>query len=392
MNIPSSIRALTLDIQQDRWESSRGFVMREIPAPVLDETASPTDALFVILKMHFAGLCGSDRGIWRRDAFSEMIHTSLEREHKTMRILGHEFYGEIVAAGSMVEPLYGLRVGDRVTGDSHVTCGNCFQCRIGQAEVCQNQAILGISIDGIFAEYVKLPARNMWKVRGNIRPEICSIFDPMGNGVHALSKVDVRGKRIAIFGCGQIGLFSVALARRYGATQIIGVDTLPQNLEIARRLGAHETIDILRQEKKNHYDADEQVVGRIMQLTGGRGVDVSFEMAGFNSSVNNSIAVARPGGEVILFGIKDGDMVIPHFSRMVVKGLTIHNVIGRQLFATWQTLDEMLADKKNGLAEVVWNDILQGGTDTMIHLSAFTKELLEERMERFPKLVFDMQA
>src|SRR3990167_2687969 len=144
----STIQALTLDLQQDGWSNSRGFVKREVPQPTLTNDAS------VILKIRFAGLCGSDRGIWNRAAFSEMFQQSLAKEGKSLRILGHEFVGEVIAAGKAVEDLYDIKVGDIVSGDSHVTCGVCFQCRMGEAEVCQDQSILGISLDGIFAEQV----------------------------------------------------------------------------------------------------------------------------------------------------------------------------------------------------------------------------------------------
>src|SRR3989344_8406756 len=164
------VKALTLDIEKNGWEKSRGFVMREVPMPVLDEKKNPDDALAVILKVRFAGVCGSDRGLWYRSAFRDMVHDSLKREKKTLRITGHEFVGEVVEVGSMVPRLYHdpdeknpvkIEKGSLVSGDSHVTCGRCYQCRIGEAHVCLNEAILGISIDGIFAEYVKIPAKNL---------------------------------------------------------------------------------------------------------------------------------------------------------------------------------------------------------------------------------------
>ena len=169
----NTIKALTLDIKKDGWEKSRGFVMRDVPMPVLNEKKNPEDATSVVLKVRFAGVCGSDRGLWYRAAFKDMVQDSLKREKKSMRITGHEFVGEIVSVGSMVRSLYSdtdphnkakIEVGSLVSGDSHVTCGRCYQCRIGEQNVCINEAILGISIDGIFAEYVKIPAKNLWAV------------------------------------------------------------------------------------------------------------------------------------------------------------------------------------------------------------------------------------
>jgi len=298
----------------------------------------------------------------------------------------------VVEAGSKVEALYGISVGNPVSGDSHVTCGKCFQCRMGEAEVCQDQSILGISIDGIYAEYVKVPAKNLWVVDyERVRPEICAMYDPFGNAVHALSKTDVRGARVAVFGCGQIGLFSVLLARHFGAAKVIGIDVNPDNLKMAEALGAHETILVKPEKKEHDYDVDQAVIDQVMKLTYGKGVDVSMEMAGFNSSVNNCIAATRFGGDVILFGIKDGDFVVPNFSRMVVKGITMHNVIGRQIFKTWQIAQRVLSDETNGVQDKMWNVIMKGGQETIIPLSEFSAELLEERMRAYPKLVFDIQ-
>lgn len=386
-----TITALTLDLQQDGWETSRGFIKRQVAMPTLD-TASSLDAVSVIIKIQYAGVCGSDRGIWNRAAFSEMIHQSLEREAKSMRVLGHEFVGEVVEAGSQVEQLYGIKTGETVSGDSHVTCGRCFQCKMAEQEVCQDQAILGISIDGIFAEYVKVPAKNLWAVDlQRVRPEICALYDPFGNAVHSLSKVNVAGARVAIFGCGQIGLFSVLLARNFGAAKIIAIDVNQANLDMAKTLGAHETILLQPSTKANAHDADTEVVAKIMELTYGKGVDVTMEMAGFNSSVNNCIESTRFGGDVILFGIKDGDFVIPNFSRMIVKGLTLHNVIGRQIFQTWQTAQRVLSDTSNGVQDHMWNTIMKQGNGTIIKMSEFTPELMESKMAEHPKLVFDIQ-
>ncbi|OGH64707.1 MAG: hypothetical protein A2821_04635 [Candidatus Magasanikbacteria bacterium RIFCSPHIGHO2_01_FULL_41_23] len=388
------ISALTLDIKTDGWTTSRGFIKRQIAMPELDETNNPVDALSVIVKVKYAGMCGSDRGIWTRVAFTEMFAGALAKQNKTLRILGHEFVGEVVAAGSLVESTYyDIHIGSNVSGDSHVTCGKCYQCRLGEEEVCQDQAILGISTDGIYAEYVKIPAKNLWAVDFNrIRPEICALFDPFGNAVHALTKVDVRGARVAIFGAGQIGMFAILLARHFGASKIIAVDVNPANLALAKQLGAHETIQIDPSlAKTNLYDADAGVIKKIQELTYDKGVDVSLEMAGFNSSVNNCIEATRFGGQIILFGIKDGDFTIPHFSRMIVKGFTLHNIIGRQIFKTWQIAQRVLSDKTNGIQDAMWNVIMKQGNGTIIPLSEFSSELVEAKMNEHPKLVFAIQ-
>ena len=349
--------------------------------------------------MRYAGVCGSDRGFWRREAFKDMVLGSLKKESKTLRITGHEFLGEVVETGSMVSRLYydpdennpvKIEKGSLVSGDSHVTCGRCYQCRIGEGHVCMNEAILGISIDGIFAEYVKIPAKNLWAVdERRVRPEVAAIYDPFGNAVHATTKVDFRGQRVAIFGAGAIGMFVILLLRRFGAAKIIAVDVNPDNLKMAKELGAHETILIEKTEKSQEWEHDTEAVDRIMELTYGKGVDVSMEMAGASASLNNCIQSTRRGGHVIAFGIKDGDMTIPNFSRMVVvRGLTIHGIIGREIFKTWQIAQRMLSDKTNGIQDAIWNVILKGGKGTILDFSKFTPESFEKAMNEHPKIVF----
>ncbi len=395
------VRALTIDVEKGGWEKSRGFVMHDVPMPQLDEKKNPDDALSVILKMKYAGVCGSDRGLWYRSAFKDMVHQSLAREGKTLRITGHEFVGEIVEVGSMVERLYHdqdeknpakIKVGSLVSGDSHVTCGRCYQCRLGEEHVCLNEAILGISTDGIFAEYVKIPAKNLWAVdERRVRPEIAAIYDPFGNAVHACSVADFRGQRVAVFGVGPIGMFAILLLRNFGAAKIIAIDTNAKNLKIAKELGAHETILVEGGDKEREWEHDPEVIDRIMELTYGKGVDVSMEMAGPASSLNNCIQSTRRGGHVVVFGIKDGSVTIPNFSRMiVVRGLTLHGIIGREIFRTWQTAQRMLSDTRNGIQDAIWNVILKKGEGTVLNFSTFTPEGFEKALNEHPKIAFTM--
>ncbi|OGI67317.1 hypothetical protein A3A05_03380 [Candidatus Nomurabacteria bacterium RIFCSPLOWO2_01_FULL_41_12] len=396
------IKALTLDVKKDKWEKSRGFVMRDVAMPTLDEKKNPADAVSVILKIRYAGVCGSDRGIWYRNAWKDGVHDSLKREGKSMRITGHEFLGEIIEIGSMVQSLYQdtdlqnkarIEIGSLVSGDSHVTCGRCYQCRIGEQHVCINESILGITIDGIFAEYVKIPAKNLWAVdTARLRPEIAAIYDPFGNAVHATTVVDFRGQRVAVFGCGPIGLFSILLARNFGAAKVIAIDVNKNNLNMAKKLGAHEIILIPKTKKKNAWESDKSVVARIMKLTYGKGVDVALEMAGAFSSVNNAIDSARRGGQIIFFGLKDGDLTIPKFSRVIARGLTIHSIIGRQIFRTWQIAQRILNDKSNGIQDSIWNVILKKGRGTIINFKDFTPKSFEKAMNENPKIIFKING
>lgn len=395
-------KGLVIDLSEQSWDESRGFTLTDLPMPRLDEKANPADAASVILKVRYAGVCGSDLGLWNRVAFKDPFLSSLKRDGIKQRVVGHEFVGEIIEAGSMVKSLYSdpdpqnqakIEVGHLVSGDSHVTCGRCYQCRLGEGHVCQNEAILGISIDGIFAEYVKVPAKNLWGVdESRIRPEIAAILDPFGNAVHASTRADLRGQRVAIFGSGPIGMFSLLLARNFGAAKVIMVDVNPANLEMASKLGADEVIQIEPKEKKHGWEHDPEVLDRIMELTYGKGVDVSMEMAGPPSSINNAIDSTRRGGQVILFGIKDGDLTIPDFPRVIMRGLTIHNVIGRRLFGTWQTSQRVLSNRKNGVQKAIWETMLNSGVGTILPLQDFTQEAFEAAHKEHPKLIFKVNG
>ncbi|OGZ58502.1 MAG: hypothetical protein A3B96_01505 [Candidatus Spechtbacteria bacterium RIFCSPHIGHO2_02_FULL_43_15b] len=384
-----NISALTFDSKADGWDSSSGFFMRKVPMPRIDEENDPKDAVSVIIKVMYAGICGTDRGIWARQVFRELMHDSLNKEGGTLRILGHEFVGEVVKAGSHVENLYGIKVSQKVSGDSHITCGRCFQCKIGEEEVCKDQTILGVSTNGIFAKYAKIPAKNLWEVDfSRIRPEVAAILDPFGNAVHACSKVDLRGKRVGILGCGPIGMFTILLCRTFGASKIIAVDRNSENLDIARELGADRAILISRKDAST-YLPDKKLENAVRKLTYGKGVDVAFEMAGGNESVSNALSIARNGGDVILFGLKDGDFTIPKFSQIIVKRLNLHGVIGRQIFQTWQTSQRILHDKKNGVQDKIWSVILKRGRGTVMDFDKYTPELFKDKM-KYPKILLKM--
>ena len=380
------MKALVFDASSQKWESSRGFELRDIAAPVLDEARNPADADRVIIKIRYAGVCGTDRGIWTRSAFRDQIAKSMALEKKTYRALGHEFFGEIIALGSGVK---NFTVGDYATCESHVACNQCYQCAHSEQHVCTNEKILGISTDGGFAEYIKVPAHIVWKTDvSRIRPEVAAVQEPFGNAVHAASKTDMNNKTIAIFGLGPIGLFLALIARTMGAKKIIGIDPNPRALEMGRKLGIDEAILLRNISSGNErpFAHNQEVIDEIMRVTGGVGADVSFEMAGFNDAVNNCLFATRRGGEIVLFGIKNGNMVIEDHNRLIVQGYTIHCVIGRQLWKTWETTRRLLEDTSNGIQEKIFNDILEKEA-SILPIERYTKETCEEMMRAHVKML-----
>jgi threonine 3-dehydrogenase len=383
------MKALVYDKSTMPWDSTRGFVRREIPRPVLDARVDPADAENVLVKVIYAGFCGSDRGIWNRTAFKGAIFDSLKREGKTVRTIGHELVGEIVAVGERAAARYGYHPKDIVSAESHIICGTCYQCGIGQTHICSRDVIMGIGRDGCFAEYIKLPAQVLWPTDPRrIKLKVAAVQEPFGNAVHACTAVDIRGKTVGVFGCGTIGLFVIMIAKALGATRVIGVEPVAKNQEMARQLGADEIIAPGSASAAAHgWAADDEVVRAVREAAGGIGVDVAIEMAGFNSSVNNAIQSTRRGGEVVLFGLKQGNFKLQAFDRLIVNGINLHSVIGRRIFATWHITRNLLEDKSNGIQKHIHGTILGGGEETVVHIDDFSPETFERKLAAWPKLL-----
>jgi threonine 3-dehydrogenase len=380
--------ALVYDAEQDRWDKTRGFRKERVAKPRLDP-ADPLDASAVILKVKFTGFCGSDAGIWFRSSFKTMIHESLKAEGKTTRVIGHEVFGEVAEVGPVAAAHYGLRKGELVAAESHIVCGRCHQCLIGQRHVCTDERIIGISRDGGFAEYIKLPAAVLWRTDVNkIRPEVAVVQEPFGNAVHASTEVDLRGKSVAVFGCGAIGQFTIMIAKALGASRLIGVEPNPINAELARKLGADDVIQFeIHGEERNGWKSYPEVVEQVVKFSGIDGVDVAMEMAGYNSSVNNAIQSVRRGGDVVLFGLKSGDFRIQDFQRMIIKGVNVHSVIGRRLFETWELTKNLLESSENGIQDKIWNVMLNRGKDTIVDARDFDPATFEKKIGKHPKLI-----
>lgn len=379
--------ALTFDRSRESWGGSTGLVKERVPLPRLDEP-NGADRSNVIIRVKYAGFCGSDRGIWWRKAFGDMILGSLDDEGRDKRVVGHELLGEIVAMGSRVAEKYGYQTGMVVSTESHIVCGVCHQCRMGDHHVCADDKIIGISHDGVFAEYVKLPAKALWPTDlDRIRPEVAAVQEPFGNAVHACQATELRGRTVAIIGCGTIGLFAILIARGMGASRIIGIEPDPKHADMARRLGCDLVLTPGRPPADAPWSHDPVLVQQVLQATDGTGVDVVMEMAGFNSAVNNAIRITRRGGHLVLFGVKNGDAVIEDFHRIVMNGLQLHAVVGRQIFGTWELTKALLEDPRNGIQQAVYDIILNGLEGTVTPIETWDKASFEAQIRANPKVL-----
>ncbi|MFT4624062.1 MAG: threonine 3-dehydrogenase [Myxococcota bacterium] len=382
-----TMRALTFDRSREAWSSSTGMVLEQVPIPELTEPDG-VDRSNVIIKVKYAGFCGSDRGIWWRKAFGDMVSESLDDEGQEKRIFGHELLGEIVQVGSRVGDKYGYGVGRVVSTESHIVCGACYQCRQGESHVCANDRIIGISMDGCFADYVKLPAKALWPTDlSRIRAEVAAVQEPFGNAVHACQVTDLRGKTVAVLGTGTIGLFALLIAKGMGAARVIGVDPDPGRREMALRLGADAVLTPRRPPADAPWASDPDLRAEVRELTEGIGVDVALEMAGFNDSVNNAVRITRRGGHVVLFGVRNGNAVFEDAHRLVMDGMQLHGVVGRRIFATWKMTKALLEQTDNGIQDAVWNVILNRGEGTRVSMDDWERESFETVISSWPKAI-----
>jgi len=293
-----------------------GLDLVEVPRP----TPGPGD---VLVQMEACSICGTDLHIHNWDEWSQSrIHVP--------RIIGHEGAGYVVRLGEHVE---GIRVGDYVSFDSHQTCGMCYMCRTGQAHICRDFRILGVDVDGCFAEYAKVPASSVWPNPEGLSPEHASIQDPFGNAVLATLGGDIAALKVLVIGCGAIGLFAVMIAKRCGAAMVFAVDVNPFRLEMAGRVGA----DYVFNPRNGPWD------GKVRSLTDGLGADVVLEMSGSAEALKTGLSVARNGGRVALLGIPGGLVSLDLAKDVVFKGITLQGITGRRLFDTWYKTSALIS-------------------------------------------------
>ncbi len=302
-------------------------VVKEKPAPGLKVTTVPKPTAGpgeVLIAVRHAGVCGTDLHIADWDAWAQ-------RRIKPPLVVGHEFAGEIAAVGDGVDAVVDLKVGQLVTAEGHIVCGHCLQCRTGNGHICRNTRIIGVDRDGAFAEYITMPASNVLPLNG-IPTTVGAIMDPIGNAFHAVLTADIPGSTVFVAGCGPIGCFAVGIARAAGAAKVIASDVNARRLELAARMGAQLTINA----------AEDDVVGAVLEATGGEGADVVCEMSGVPAALHQAFAAVRMGGRVQLLGIPKGAVPVDFASEIIFKGITVYGVIGRKMYETWDHMRRYL--------------------------------------------------
>ena len=291
-----------------------GIWMQDVPVPEI----GPND---VLIKVRKASICGTDIHIWNWDAWSQ-------KTIKVPMVIGHEFMGEIAKLGTEVT---GFQVGDRVSGEGHITCGHCRNCRAGKRHLCRNTVGLGVNRQGCFAEYVSLPAFNVFRVPKEIPDEIAAFFDPLGNAVHTALSFDLVGEDVLITGADPIGVMAAAISKHVGARHVVVTDVNPYRLELARKMGATRAVDVRS-----------QTLGDVMQSLGmTEGFDVGMEMSGNDRAFRDLLAVMNHGGRVAILGIPPNEVSID-WNQVIFKGLVLKGIYGREMFETWYKMVAML--------------------------------------------------
>lgn len=295
-------------------QSKPGIWLEDVPEP----SFGPNDLLIKIQK---TAICGTDVHIFEWDEWAR----------KTIPVpmtVGHEFVGVVQELGSEVR---GFKTGDIVSGEGHLTCGHCRNCRAGRRHLCPNTLGVGVNRTGCFSEYFVLPAGNAFKVPEGIAHDIACILDPLGNAVHTALSFDLVGEDVLITGAGPIGIMSVAIARHCGARHVVITDPHETRLALARELGATRTVNPF---KENIEDVMEDIGMS-------EGFDVGLEMSGNANAFNDMLANMIHGGKIALLGIFPDD-VLTNWHHVIFRGLIIKGIYGREMYETWYKMSSML--------------------------------------------------
>jgi threonine 3-dehydrogenase len=303
-----------------------GMQMREVPVPAI----GPTD---VLVAVETASVCGTDLHIFHWDEWAQ-------NRIKPPYIPGHEFCGTVAAIGELVQ---NIAIGDFVSAEMHIACGHCLQCRTGQAHVCQFVKILGVDGDGAFADFVRIPAANIWKLSPEIPRDFGSLFDPFGNAVHTVLSGLIAAQTVAVTGCGPIGLFSIAVAKACGAARVFAIEPNANRRELAGRMGA----DVLLN------PSTDDVESQVKSATGGNGVDVLLEMSGHPAAIRQGFSLLRNGGRASLLGLPSRPFELDLANAIIFKGATVHGINGRKMYETWYQAESLLRDTRLDLSPVI---------------------------------------
>ncbi|GAB0110185.1 L-threonine 3-dehydrogenase [Pseudoalteromonas sp. SR43-6] len=324
-----------------KLKAEPGIWMTDAPKPEVGHND-------LLIKIRKTAICGTDVHIYKWDEWaSKTIPTPM--------VVGHEYVGEVVDMGQEVR---GFQVGDRVSGEGHITCGHCRNCRAGRVHLCRNTTGVGVNREGAFAEYLVIPAFNAFKIPDNISDELASIFDPFGNAVHTALSFDLVGEDVLITGAGPIGIMAAAVAKHVGARHVVITDVNEYRLDLARKMGASRAVNV----------ANEKLEDVMKELGMTEGFDIGLEMSGVPSAFNSMLNNMNHGGKIAMLGIPPSDMAVD-WNQVIFKGLVIKGIYGREMFETWYKMASLIQsglDLNPIITHQYSVDDFQAGFDMMI--------------------------
>ncbi|RKZ00556.1 MAG: L-threonine 3-dehydrogenase [Ignavibacteriae bacterium] len=294
--------------------SKPGLWLDEVPVPEY----GPND---VLIKIQKTAICGTDTHIYNWDDWaSKTIPVPM--------VVGHEYVGVVEAFGENVQD---VKIGELVSGEGHITCGHCRNCRAGRKHLCPNTLGVGVNRPGCFAEYLVIPVSNIWHCDPNIPKDVLSIYDPFGNAVHTALSFDVLGEDVLITGAGPIGIMAAAICKHAGARYVVITDVNPYRLELAKKMGVTKAVDVSKEKLSDVF----KDLGMM------EGFDVGLEMSGNPTALNDMIDVMFHGGNIALLGILPSDAAVD-WNKIVFNGLTLRGIYGRKMFETWYKMQVMV--------------------------------------------------
>jgi len=305
--MPQTMKALV------KRKPEQGIWMEEVPVPEV----GPNE---VLIKLEKTAICGTDLHIYKWDEWSQ-------RTIKPGLTIGHEFVGRIVEIGPGVT---GYKIGDRVSAEGHIVCGHCRNCRAGRQHLCPNTIGIGVNRNGAFAEYMSMPASNLWPIPDQIPSELAAFFDPYGNAAHCALEFDLIGEDVLITGAGPIGIIAAGIAKHVGARNVVVTDVNDYRLKLAADMGATRVVNVAKASLKD-----------AMKELHMEGFDVGMEMSGNPRAFNDMLDCMYHGGKVALLGIQPKGAGID-WDRVIFKGLTLQGIYGRRMYETWYKMTQMV--------------------------------------------------
>jgi threonine 3-dehydrogenase len=294
-------------------EAAPGIWLEQVPVPEPGTNE-------VLIKVEKTAICGTDLHIYKWDEWSQ-------RTIKPGLVIGHEFVGLVEKVGHGVD---GYHVGDRVSAEGHIVCGHCRNCRAGKRHLCPNTVGIGVNRDGAFAEYIVVPANNLWPIPDRIAPELAAFFDPFGNAAHCALQFDLVGEDVLITGAGPVGIIAAGICRHVGARHVVITDVNDYRLELAYEMGADRIINVTRS----------SIADTVREL-GIEGFDIGLEMSGNPGAFDDMLHHMFHGGKVALLGLLPPGTGVD-WDQIIFKGLELHGIYGRRMYETWYKMTQMV--------------------------------------------------